>query len=174
MSIASSPQTVLTSLLYIIHETTAKIEAEYAGAICVQATNNGPLTPIPSSYRMWYSLPGGRALTIDVTQNTSTGALSWNDQTVYDQPIVGVGGNLMQCIVDIYPAYKAIYNAGFKDPVAFCGLFQAVVPGIYVPWYCFTPTNCSSTSSSSYIFVNSITAEVRIFPTGADMRPASF
>jgi hypothetical protein len=165
-------QAVLTSLLYIIHQTVQKIEAEYPGAVCVQASNNGALSPIPSSYRIWFSLPGGKSLTIDATQNTQTGQVSWNDQTLHNQPIVGVGGNLMQCVVDIYPAYKAIRNAGYDAPVFFCGLFQAVVPQIYVPWYCFTPNNCSSTSSSNYIFVNSITAEVRLFPTNAEYKPA--
>lgn len=156
---------VLTSLLKIIHKANDLVTSQHPGAICVQVASPGVLAAIPNFYKLTFrSAQTSNTYNIEATVNTANGQITWSPITDAG-PILGVGGNLMQCIVDIYPALKAIYNAGYTNSVYFCGLFQAVVPHIYVPWYCFTPNNCASTSSSNYIFVNSITAEVRLFPT---------
>lgn len=160
--------TVQISLLHILSATTTMIHSQSPGAICVQASGEGQLSPMPNSYKLWYRQPNSEeCLTVVATQNTTTGQVTWG-QIMTTPPILGVGGNLDVCTVDSYGAYTAIGKAGYTNPVFFCGLFQAVVPHIYQPWYCFTPNNCASSSSSNYIFVNAVTAEVRLFPTDAE------
>jgi hypothetical protein len=156
---------ILISLLKVLHKANDLVTSKHPGAICVQAASPGVLAAIPNFYKMTFrDAQGSGTFNIEATVNVANGQITWSPITSAG-PILGVGGTLMQCVVDIYPALRAIHNAGYTNPVYFCGLFQAVVPHIYVPWYCFTPNNCASSSSSNYIFVNSITAEVRIFPT---------
>lgn len=167
---ANQSMAVLVSLLYIINKANSLVTSKYPGANCVQAAGEGPLAAIPNSYKITFRAADGvNTLVVIGTEDTKTGAVTFSDITE-GGPILGVGGNITEATIDIYPATKAIARAGYTNPIFFCGLFQAVVPHIDQPWYCFTPNNCSSPDSSNYIFVNSITGEVRLFPTDAQYK----
>lgn len=158
-------QAVLVSLIGLIRDATAIVNKQYPNTICIRASGNGKLETIPQSYQFLFRAENQYAMyTINVTQNLKTGELTWSPIAPF-KPIVGVTGNLARCTVDIYPAYKAIRQAGYQDPVYFCSLFQAESLGIHEPWYCFTPTDCHWVSAENYIFVNSLTGEVRLFPS---------
>jgi|GEM_PF-3346852 len=156
---------VLISLLAILREANNIVTAQSPGAICVQASGVGQLETMPNTYKFWFRpAHSSDTLTIEVSEDVRTGQMTAGPVTP-GGPILGVGGDLTRATVDIYAAVKAIREAGYADPIFFCGLFQAVVPHITEPWYSFTPNNCASPSSENYIFVNSITAQVRLFPS---------
>lgn len=159
-------QAVLVSLIGLISEANTLVTRQYPSAVCVRASGVGQLEAIPQTYQFLF-IEDGRfeMVAVQVKQNPKNGERTWSPITQV-RPIVGVEGNLLRSTIDIYPAYKAIRQAGYQDPVSFCGLFQAAALDIKEPWYCFTPTDCHWVSSENYIFVNSLTGEVRLFPPG--------
>lgn len=152
------------SLLNMIHEANTIVTSKYPGATCIQVSGLGALETIPYDYRFTFGASSSmEGYSIDGHEDKNSGKITFSGITV-GKKILGVTGDLMTCTVDIYPAMKNIRTAGYEDPIFFCGLFQAVVPGITQPWYCFTPNNCVPSTSDNYIFVNAITGQVKLFP----------
>jgi hypothetical protein len=165
---------MLASVIGMIRLTTERIQATYPDAICVQVNNNDAQVAIPIVYKLWFTLSTERCLSIDIRMDSDYGSVYWSKEKIYDKPFSRAVGNLKQCTVDIFPAYKAIVDKGYPRPVYFCCLYQAVSSAIPEPCYYFTPNDCISNSTSDFILVNSVTSEVYMFPPGKGNLPPGF
>jgi len=148
-----------TSVLALMREATRRVEAQIQEAMLVQVTSD-ELTENPTAFTFVFKLAGeNKTAVISCAQG------KWSEIT-HKEAILGlIFNDLLRSEIDLAEAVERIRGAGYKDPVYMCGLFQALsaTPAIN-PKYNFTPDNCSWATSDHYIFVDSVTGSVELFP----------
>ena len=149
-----------TSVLALMREATRKVQAQIQEAMLVQVTAE-ELSETPTAFNFVFKLAGENKTAL-ITHAQG----SWSGITQKGAILGLVFNDLLRSEIDLGEAVDRIRAAGYKDPVFMCGLFQAFTrtPAIN-PKYNFTPDNCGWATSDHYIFVDSVTGAVDLFPS---------